>query len=85
MKKKLSRHVAVHHKSVAKKVTKTVKAVKSSKPSNLQEYLLAIKGWMFVVAFALMLGIGAVVGTYFNQLLNASVPTVAGAQIEVGR
>ncbi len=37
---------------------------------------------MFVVVFALMLGIGAVVGTYINTQLEQSTPMVAGAQTE---
>jgi len=44
--------------------------------------LFLIKSWMFVVMFALMLGIGAIVGTYLNQQMNASNPEVAGVSIE---
>lgn len=45
-------------------------------------YVVAVRGWMFVVAFALMLGVGAIVGRFFNEKLNEAVPQVAGVQIE---
>jgi hypothetical protein len=51
----------------------------------VRDSLVVVRGWMFVVAFALMLGIGAVVGTYFSTLINESTPTVAGAQIEISK
>ena len=69
-KKKIRRVVKTHSKKV----------VAVRQPKSL---LTVIRGWMFVVAFALMLGIGAIVGTYFSQLMNESTPTVAGAQIEI--
>jgi hypothetical protein len=43
-----------------------------------EQYLVAVRGWMLVVAFALMLGVGAIVGNYISQELNASTPQVAG-------
>jgi hypothetical protein len=43
-----------------------------------EQYLLAVRGWMLVVAFALMLGVGAIVGNYINQQLNLASPQVAG-------
>jgi hypothetical protein len=43
-----------------------------------ENYLVVVRGWMLVVAFALMLGVGAIVGNYINQQLNLSTPTVAG-------
>lgn len=43
-----------------------------------ENYLVVVRGWMLVVAFALMLGIGAMVGQFINTQLNASTPTVAG-------
>jgi hypothetical protein len=61
----------VHHR-------KTVKAVKA-KPAA--DTLVMVQGWMFVVAFALMLGIGAIVGTYVNKVMNENVPTVAGVSV----
>jgi len=35
-----------------------------------------------VVMFALMLGVGAIIGTYINQEMNMANPQVAGVQIE---
>jgi len=46
-----------------------------------ENYLVVVRGWMLVVAFALMLGMGAIVGNYINQQLNQGTPTVAGATI----
>jgi hypothetical protein len=68
MAKKKTRHVArrTHHTKV--------------KPS--QDTMVVVQGWMFVVAFALMLGIGAIVGTYFNRVINGGQPMVAGTQVE---
>lgn len=66
MKKRARRH-AVHHKKTT--------AVRSKQP----DYLVVVRGWMFVVMFALMLGVGAIVGNFINQQLN-SAPVVAGAQ-----
>jgi hypothetical protein len=43
-----------------------------------EQYLVAVRGWMLVVAFALMLGVGAIVGNYINGQLNVSTPQVAG-------
>ncbi len=48
-----------------------------------ENYLVVVRGWMLVVAFALMLGIGAVVGQFLNTQLNATTPAVAGVQTEV--
>jgi hypothetical protein len=64
-----------HHKPAAVK----------AKPAKKNDFLVWVKGWMFVVAFALMLGVGAIVGTYFNTLMNESTPTVAGVQTEIAR
>ncbi len=47
------------------------------------DYLVVVRGWMLVVAFALMLGLGALVGQFINDQLNATTPQVAGVQIEV--
>ena len=69
MKKKSVRHTG-----------KTVRAVKRS--GQKKSFLVLLKSWMFVVMFALMLGIGAIVGTYINQQMNAATPQVAGVQIE---
>ena len=68
MKKKLVRRT--HKRSV-------------SKPSYHQseKYLVVVRGWMLLVAFALMLGIGAIVGNFINQELNLATPMVAGASV----
>ena len=73
MAKKKIRHV---HKAASHKAMR-------AKPA--QDGIIVVRGWMFVVAFALMLGVGAVVGTYFNGLINESTPMVAGAQIEISK
>lgn len=74
--KKHHRHIT-HHRNVKAKLART--------STKTPDTLVLVRGWMFVVAFALMLGVGAVVGTFFNKLMNESTPTVAGAQIEVTR
>lgn len=68
MKKKL------HHKK-----SKAIK-VRSSKPK--ESLLVLIRSWMLLVMFALMLGLGAVVGTFFNEKSAETTPTVAGVSIE---
>ena len=47
-----------------------------------KNFLVLLKSWMFVVMFALMLGVGAIIGTYINQEMNMANPQVAGVQIE---
>ena len=69
MKKKLTRRT--HHHKV-------VRAHKAQ-----PHYLVVVKGWMFLVAFAMMLGLGAMMGNFINQQLNESTPQVAGASVEV--
>jgi hypothetical protein len=43
-----------------------------------ENYLVVVRGWMFVVAFALMLGLGAIVGQFISTYIASSTPTVAG-------
>lgn len=69
MKKKVTRRV-IHRKANA------VRARQTSQP----QYLVLVRGWMFLVMFALMLGLGAVVGTALSNSFNAG--QVAGVQIE---
>jgi hypothetical protein len=69
MKKKLARKTS---KVTARPVRKTEK----------RGVLFLIKSWMFVVMFALMLGVGAIVGTYIAEQMNAATPAVAGVSIE---
>ena len=45
-------------------------------------YLVVVRSWMFLVAFAMMLGLGAMVGNFLNVQLDQSTPQVAGATIE---
>ncbi len=52
----------------------------SRRPS--ESYLVVVRSWMLVVLFAIMLGVGAVVGTFLNSQMNESSPQVAGYTIE---
>ncbi len=70
MKKKIVRRT--HHRATTKKTSRT---------SPNENYLVVVRGWMLVVAFALMLGVGAIVGNFVNQQLDISAPAVAGASI----
>ncbi len=47
-----------------------------------ERYMVVVRSWMIVVVFALMLGVGAVVGTFLNEKLNESTPQVAGVAVE---
>lgn len=69
MKKRVVRRV--HYRR-----TRAVRARVASQP----QYLVLVRGWMFLVMFALMLGLGAVVGTALNNQLNSG--QVAGVEIE---
>jgi hypothetical protein len=59
-----------HHRATVRRLGK-----------SSENYLVVVRGWMLVVAFALMLGIGAIVGNFISQQLNLSTPTVAGASV----
>ena len=67
-------------KSHARHTAKKVRAVKHR--GDQKSFLVLLKSWMFVVMFALMLGIGAIIGTYLNQQITISTPEVAGVSIE---
>jgi len=71
MKKKHVSHRKHHHSAV----------IHAHKPK--EGYLVIVRSWMLLVMFALMLGLGAVVGTYLNAQSEANTPTVAGVQVEV--
>lgn len=43
-----------------------------------ENYLVVVRSWMFVVAFALMLGLGAMVGQFISTQLASSTPAIAG-------
>ncbi len=61
----------VHHRKA-----RVVRAQAAGQP----QYLVFVRGWMFLVMFALMLGLGAVMGTALNNMLNEG--QVAGVQVE---
>lgn len=71
MKKKPLRRV--HHRATHKKIIRT-------RPN--EQYLVVVRGWMLVVAFALMLGVGAIVGNFVNQQLDINTPAVAGVSTD---
>lgn len=68
MKKKRARHTRRHTSVVSKKPTET--------------YLVVVRSWMLVVLFAIMLGVGAVVGTFLNTQFNGTSAQVAGVETE---
>ncbi len=70
MKRKLARHHRVHHR------------VAQSHKGASPHYLVVVRGWMFLVAFAMMLGLGAMVGNFLNVQLDQSTPQVAGASTQ---
>lgn len=72
MKKKSVRRV--HHRHATKRLSRS--------PGPGENYLVVVRGWMLVVAFALMLGVGAIVGNFINDQLNQTTPTVAGVSTE---
>lgn len=63
-----------------KSTAKRSKVTRTRKPK--ESILVLIRSWMLLVMFALMLGLGAVVGTFFNSKTAESTPTVAGISIE---
>jgi hypothetical protein len=68
MKKKTLRRA--HHRT----------SVRHARPS--ENYLVVVRGWMLVVAFALMLGVGVIVGDFVKNQLDQASPAVAGVSIE---
>jgi len=62
-----------------KKIVRRTHHVSHKHARPAEGYLMVVRGWMLVVAFALMLGVGAIVGNYINQQLNVASPQVAGA------
>jgi len=65
----------VHHHKPAKAVAKRAKSAKA------EPYLVVVRGWMFFVLIALMMGLGLVIGNYINSAVNG--PQVAGSQIDL--
>ncbi len=58
------------------------RATRTASHKPKEGYLVIVRSWMLLVMFALMLGLGAVVGTYLNTQSAANDPAVAGIQIE---
>lgn len=56
-----------------------------AKSSKNEQYLVVVRGWMFLVMFALMLGAGVILGNVINEKLNEAVPQVAGFQTEIAK
>jgi hypothetical protein len=44
-----------------------------------ERYVVLVRSWIFFVLFAIMLGVGVIVGSYINNQLNGGTPVVAGA------
>lgn len=75
MKKKLSsKKTAQVKKSSVKRLTKT--------NNHDDHYVILVRSWVFMVLFALMLGVGVIVGNYINNQINGGSPTVAGFSTE---
>ena len=69
----------VKTKDMAKKKVHHRKVHRSTRATAPKEsYFVVVRSWTLLVMFALMLGLGAVVGTYLNN--QSSAPVVAGAQ-----
>lgn len=47
-----------------------------------ERYLVIVRSWVFMVLFAIMLGVGVMVGSYINNQLNGGAPVVAGASTQ---
>ncbi len=71
----MKKKVASHRKHHAARAARSV--------AQPESYLVIVRSWMLLVMFALMLGLGAVVGTYLNHQADVNSPAVAGAEIEV--
>ena len=64
----------VHRKQTHDRVVGTVRG-----GANSSSYIVVVRSWMFLVAFAMMLGLGAMLGNFINANLYQSTPQVAGA------
>jgi hypothetical protein len=73
MKKKLASKKTA---SLPKKSSPVRKLTK--RPTSEDKYVVLVRTWVFMVLFALMLGVGVIVGNYINNELNGGSPTVAG-------
>lgn len=61
---------------------RTHRKTHARKSASNERYLVVVRSWMIVVVFALMLGVGAVVGTFLNEKLSETTPQVAGVSVE---
>ena len=53
-----------------------------ARKAGSESYLVVVRSWMLVVVFALMLGMGAIMGHFLNIYLSGGFPTVAGVQTQ---
>ncbi len=67
-------------KRITHKKHHVIRATRTKRPA--EGYLVVVRSWMLLVMFALMLGLGAVVGTYLNAQSAVNDPAVAGVQVE---
>lgn len=76
MKKKLApkKTTSVSKKSSVRRLNR--------KPAQEDKYIIFVRTWVFMVLFALMMGVGVIVGNYINNELNGTSPTVAGYSTE---
>lgn len=75
------RNKTIHTEGVMKKRSVRRRRIRRQKGQTV-DYMVVVRSWMLVVLFALMLGMGAIVGNYINIRLSESPPTVAGSAIE---
>jgi hypothetical protein len=65
-----------------KKVVRRKSAARPVRRAEKKSFLTILKSWMFVVMVALMLGIGAIIGSFVSTQMGATTPQVAGVSIE---
>lgn len=69
-------------KKTARRKATHKKVQKRRSPAGEDQYALVIHSWIFLVSFAIMLAMGAIVGNFINSQLDSTSPQVAGYQIE---
>ncbi len=65
-------------KVAPKKKTHSTRQSSVRRQSKDDKYVILVRSWVFLVLFAIMLGVGVIVGNYINAELNSGIPTVAG-------
>lgn len=65
-------------KVTPKKKTQSARHSSVRRQSKDDKYVILVRSWVFLVLFAIMLGVGVIVGNYINAELNNGIPTVAG-------